>query len=937
MGAVADAFAEAFRDFVAAGIPASGAYEPEKALIRAIGPLIETVAASAGAGLERYATVSAMEAVTDSDDGQLAYVYDNNGDPGDPANGIYQWDDGGNEWVAADWYFGAVAAVVQPLVDDAEDAAELAQKWAESEGEEPGGAGTKSSKEWADVSEGHAAVAGSTATIIGKTIAPPGTVTVGSTAPDSSSAQFTNFRVATATLPAGVEITGISIRMSNTATLQVYLVSLATLKVVKKWTGFAVTAGVNALNATSFAGYITPEPCYLAFRPSSGGGQIRYAATDDSAIMLRTSAAHSDLAEGDTFPTVITENAGSAIAVAISYRGGDGLTQARQQAERQKLNAALAENVASRPATFTVGQTEPYTGTLTNPTAGNAYLTAATDRPGMLTSITITLQSWSMGMFFVLSPSGKPDVLATAHFFPSGVLLAGQTTIAVPETYLPAGSRIGYKALAGALPAFIGTAATNGQYVVANTITGAIGQEVTLASVTHALIGATLRGPSRRLTVPASVETSRDVSRRTRRVKLPQTFQIGVWMQPPSLMATWKARGVDFVHSAQADYVSGPGSGPAWLAGLASNSLNYVRRPGLRNGTPEEKAAAVIADCKADAVERRCIGFNMIDEPSLYGHDEQAGYPTGVTNNQKLDTWAYCEREAAIWAQWAPHKARWVTQLGNNLLVGGQPGDEIIRRLLDMDSVDVHFADRYPNATPAGAVPIWTGVYPALPTQPEAYTTVQGAMMEYLRQDTYAGFKTFGSTLSAGKPVGGFLATSKIRTEGRDPTPGEFRAQAWSLVIGGAIAFTYFPQIITPAFQYDGTPPDIVTEMATLRSNIDVMQATGALVDPLYGGRVPFRKYLSQAARGAVPTTDVQDPPGAPNVQQNQQLPLGFEACEVVVGNKLYRLIQNFTSASRDLTYAPWGYSSWSFSAFETKFVEATGAPTTNLFSSSGL
>jgi len=99
MGDIVIRFATAFRDYSVQGVPASGAYEPDKAQIRAIGAAIETGLSAVSADIQRYATVSAMEAVTDAPTGQLAQVYNNNGSTTDPANGTYQWN--GTHWVPA--------------------------------------------------------------------------------------------------------------------------------------------------------------------------------------------------------------------------------------------------------------------------------------------------------------------------------------------------------------------------------------------------------------------------------------------------------------------------------------------------------------------------------------------------------------------------------------------------------------------------------------------------------------------------------------------------------------------------------------------------------------------------------------------------------------------------------------------------------------------
>lgn len=106
----------AFRDYETAGVPSSGDHEPVKSEIRyALGELLETTLGAIGSGIERFATKAELDAAVAFDDGQLAYVYDNNGDPADALNGVYQWDDGGAQWVIADWYLAAVDAAIDAL------------------------------------------------------------------------------------------------------------------------------------------------------------------------------------------------------------------------------------------------------------------------------------------------------------------------------------------------------------------------------------------------------------------------------------------------------------------------------------------------------------------------------------------------------------------------------------------------------------------------------------------------------------------------------------------------------------------------------------------------------------------------------------------------------------------------------------------------------
>lgn len=78
MGAVSDAFASAFRDFVTAGVPASGPNEPIKAELRGLGATIEQLLAAAGIGDTIYETTAAGIAATTN--GEL-FLVAGDGDP----------------------------------------------------------------------------------------------------------------------------------------------------------------------------------------------------------------------------------------------------------------------------------------------------------------------------------------------------------------------------------------------------------------------------------------------------------------------------------------------------------------------------------------------------------------------------------------------------------------------------------------------------------------------------------------------------------------------------------------------------------------------------------------------------------------------------------------------------------------------------------------
>lgn len=117
---VREAVEQAFRDFEVAGLPSSGEHEPVKAEIRyALGALLEQVLSSIGAGISRYATRALLYADATKPVGSLAYVY---ADATAAYNTVYQYGGAGPGWTVADWYFNAVAGVVQPLLDATEDA-----------------------------------------------------------------------------------------------------------------------------------------------------------------------------------------------------------------------------------------------------------------------------------------------------------------------------------------------------------------------------------------------------------------------------------------------------------------------------------------------------------------------------------------------------------------------------------------------------------------------------------------------------------------------------------------------------------------------------------------------------------------------------------------------------------------------------------------------
>jgi lysophospholipase L1-like esterase len=120
MGLITDRFATAWRDYVTENVPASGAFEPVKSEIRALGPLIETAVSTAGLGAlvdVVYATRAELDADLAHDAGTTGLVY---ADPDDANNDLYvkAGASGAGAWTLTTALHGIVAGLAQPYVDE---------------------------------------------------------------------------------------------------------------------------------------------------------------------------------------------------------------------------------------------------------------------------------------------------------------------------------------------------------------------------------------------------------------------------------------------------------------------------------------------------------------------------------------------------------------------------------------------------------------------------------------------------------------------------------------------------------------------------------------------------------------------------------------------------------------------------------------------------
>ena len=110
---------DVYRDFVTAGVPATGHNEPAKSEIRNLFAVVDQAVGAAQASIQIVPTIADRDAfyATEENRGKLVYVNNNNGSEDDPANGVYEYVDGAPR--IAKGYSKGAALVVQPQVAEA--------------------------------------------------------------------------------------------------------------------------------------------------------------------------------------------------------------------------------------------------------------------------------------------------------------------------------------------------------------------------------------------------------------------------------------------------------------------------------------------------------------------------------------------------------------------------------------------------------------------------------------------------------------------------------------------------------------------------------------------------------------------------------------------------------------------------------------------------
>jgi hypothetical protein len=280
--------------------------------------------------------------------------------------------------------------------------------------------------------------------------------------------------------------------------------------------------------------------------------------------------------------------------------------------------------------------------------------------------------------------------------------------------------------------------------------------------------GATIAARTNTANVPPGVATPHAV-------KPAPFFPIGVWYQPVTAFAKWKARGVNT------------------LIGIELDNGGFP-------GTPDQRTAYVKAAHDA--------GFKVVaDHPDadwmLNGPDEPDGQGNVTPAAYKLQ---YASIKSAnpgkpVWGTFDGEKTRWRPRTD---YVGGYfDGVDVIapdwypcnRGMVPEDGFSI-FAERVAwSVSAAAGKPVWMAIETC-----DQNMRGQGYLHE-----------------PANQPVGEKRAAAM-----RGPTPDELAAEVSTAVARGATGIYYFPHVVGPPWSsFDGTPDDVAARMTAVNASLN--------------------------------------------------------------------------------------------------------------------
>jgi hypothetical protein len=258
-------------------------------------------------------------------------------------------------------------------------------------------------------------------------------------------------------------------------------------------------------------------------------------------------------------------------------------------------------------------------------------------------------------------------------------------------------------------------------------------------------------------------------------------FPIGVFQQPVSNFAGWKARGINTVTVIPADTDL-----DAWAQAADQAGLYQIRGPR--------------PDTATDLADKWLLALNQTDEPD--GINSQVP----ASQLQKIYT---------AWKTTMPERSVYINLVGalNQYDISGACADKTYRDSCPSgDSWYAHYV--------AAADWISGDRYPVNSGEPLAEI---GSMVDHLRQ------------LAGDKPTFAFIETGDYDTTDRNPGPtaDQLRDEVWSAIIHGVRGIWYFPERVTPTFDYDVTPDPVAAELTRQDALITKLSAVlQTTIDP---------------------------------------------------------------------------------------------------------
>ena len=240
----------------------------------------------------------------------------------------------------------------------------------------------------------------------------------------------------------------------------------------------------------------------------------------------------------------------------------------------------------------------------------------------------------------------------------------------------------------------------------------------------------------------------------------PPAFIVGVFSQPATSFAAWKARGINTLLRYENE--GGRTAMGDWCGLAVDQGLFMIRQP-------------FYDDLKGDTAEPYLLAWMHEDEPEQ--HPEN---PPEKLAGDYATLKAACRKagkDVPVFCNFS----------GDHISFKKTPKSKYDAYLKSCDWVGMDF---YPVS--GWNRPDWLG-------RP-------GEILDVLKD------------WSGNKPCLSFIETSAMRLswtpkETRGVTPDELRAEIWDSIIHGAVGIVYFPQQIGEGFKYDATPPEVEAEM----------------------------------------------------------------------------------------------------------------------------